>query len=80
MKHLIYADNAATTQMDVDAFEAMKPYLLHEYGNASQPYSICKTAQKSDTRGAGNHRLLYRCHYQKKYILPREAQKVTTGQ
>lgn len=46
MKHLIYADNAATTQMDVDAFEAMKPYLLHEYGNASQPYSFARQPKK----------------------------------
>lgn len=38
MKRFIYADNAATTQLDMDAFEAMKPYLLGEYGNASQPY------------------------------------------
>ena len=30
--------NAATTKLDIDAFEAMKPYLLDEYGNASQPY------------------------------------------
>ena len=37
MKRFIYADNAATTQLDMDAFEAMKPYLLGEYGNASQP-------------------------------------------
>lgn len=47
MKHLIYADNAATTQMDVDVFEAMKPYLLHEYGNASQPYSFARQPKKA---------------------------------
>lgn len=35
---MIYADNAATTKLDIDAFEAMKPFLLEEYGNASQPY------------------------------------------
>lgn len=42
---MIYADNAATTKLDVDAFEAMKPFLLENYGNASQPYAfarICK--------------------------------------
>ena len=43
MKRLIYADNAATTQLDIDAFEAMKPYLLNEYGNASQPYSFSRS-------------------------------------
>lgn len=47
MKCFIYADNAATTQLDTDAFEAMKPYLLGEYGNASQPYSFARTAKKA---------------------------------
>ncbi len=47
MKQFIYADNAATTQLDCDAFEAMKPYLLGEYGNASQPYSFARTAKKA---------------------------------
>ena len=31
----------------IDAFEAMKPYLLGEYGNASQPYSFARTAKKA---------------------------------
>lgn len=47
MKQFVYADNAATTQLDIDAFEAMKPYLLGEYGNASQPYSFARTAQRA---------------------------------
>lgn len=42
MKHSIYADNAATTKLDIEAFEAMKPYLLEDYGNASQPYFFAK--------------------------------------
>ena len=33
MKKFIYVDNAATTKLDNDAFEAMKPYLLNEYGD-----------------------------------------------
>ena len=44
---MIYADNAATTELDVNAFELMKEYLLSNYGNASQPYIFgrkCKTA------------------------------------
>lgn len=41
----VYADHAATTQLDKDAFEAMKPYLLEEYGNASQPYSFARTTK-----------------------------------
>lgn len=39
---MVYADNAATTKLDIEAFEAMKPYLLEEYGNASQPYTFSR--------------------------------------
>ena len=34
MSRVIYADNAATTKLDMDAFEAMRPYLLDQYANA----------------------------------------------
>lgn len=47
MKQFIYADNAATTKLDIDAFEAMKPYLLDEYGNASQPYSFARKPKQA---------------------------------
>lgn len=47
MKQHIYADNAATTKLDIDAFEAMKPFLLDEYGNASQPYSFARKPKKA---------------------------------
>lgn len=44
---IVYADNAATTKLDVDAFEAMKPWLLEEYGNASQPYSFSRKPKEA---------------------------------
>lgn len=44
---MIYADNAATTKLDNKAFEAMLPYLLDQYANASQPYSFSRTAKKA---------------------------------
>ena len=47
MKRLVYADNAATTKLDIDAFEAMQPYLLDEYGNASQPYSFARKPKQA---------------------------------
>ena len=47
MKNFIYVDNAATTQLDMDAFEAMKPYLLEEFWNASQTYSFARIAKKA---------------------------------
>ena len=47
MKIHIYADNAATTKLDIEAFESMKPYLLDEYGNASQPYSFAREPKKA---------------------------------
>ncbi len=47
MKQYIYADNAATTKLDNDAFEAMKPFLLEDYGNASQPYAFARKPKKA---------------------------------
>ncbi len=44
---MIYADNAATTKLDEDAFEAMRPFLLDEYGNPSQPYSFSRVEKKA---------------------------------
>ena len=44
---MIYADNAATTKLDHDAFEAMHPFLLQQYGNASQKYSFGIESKKA---------------------------------
>ncbi len=44
---MIYADNAATTKLCDEAFEAMKPYLLEQYGNPSQPYSFSRTTRRA---------------------------------
>lgn len=44
---MIYADNAATTQLNKAAFEAMTPWLLDEYGNASQPYAFARKPKKA---------------------------------
>lgn len=41
----VYADHAATTQLDIDAFEAMKPFLFNDFANASQPYLFARTAK-----------------------------------
>ncbi len=41
----VYADHAATTKLDIEAFEAMKPFLLNDYGNASQLYSFARPAK-----------------------------------
>lgn len=45
MKQYIYADNAATTRIDADAYHAMQKYLEKEYGNASQVYSFAREAK-----------------------------------
>ena len=47
MKQYVYADNAATTRIDKDAYDAMIPYILEEYGNASQPYAFSRTPKRA---------------------------------
>lgn len=43
----IYADNAATTRLDIDAFEVMKKYMLDEYANPSAKYSFSREPSKA---------------------------------
>lgn len=43
----IYADNAATSPLSHKAYEAMLPYLVNEYGNASQPYAFARKPKKA---------------------------------
>lgn len=47
MKQIVYADNAATTKLDIEAFEAMKPFLLDDYSNPSQLYSFSRASKKA---------------------------------
>lgn len=44
---MVYADNAATTQLEPVAFNAMVPFLLEDYGNASQQYSFARQPKKA---------------------------------
>ena len=47
MERLIYADNAATTQLDKNAYDAMLPFLQEEFGNASSLYSFSRSPKKA---------------------------------
>jgi len=43
----IYLDNAATTRVDRNVFQAMKPYFLDYYGNASEYHDPGNTAKRA---------------------------------
>lgn len=47
MKQFIYADNAATTKLDIDAFDAMVPFFTEEYANSSQIYSFARKPRQA---------------------------------
>lgn len=49
MKNYVYADNAATTKVDKIAYDAMIPYLLEKFGNASAPYAFAREPKKALT-------------------------------
>ena len=46
MKKLIYLDNAATTKVKDEVYEAMEPYFREFYGNPSSMYRFAGEAKK----------------------------------
>ena len=47
MSELIYLDNAATTAVKPEVFDAMKPYFLETYSNPSSVYSFAGKAEEA---------------------------------
>ncbi|MFA5657847.1 MAG: aminotransferase class V-fold PLP-dependent enzyme, partial [Oscillospiraceae bacterium] len=46
-KRFVYADNAATTKVSINALNAMLPYFTEYYGNASSIYSLGAAAARA---------------------------------
>ena len=44
---MIYMDHSATSPVDPEVFEAMKPYFVDNFGNASTLYSLGRDARKA---------------------------------
>ncbi len=52
-KRFVYVDNAATTKVSQSVLDAMMPYLVEHYGNASSVYSIARTAKRAIEEARG---------------------------
>ena len=50
---MIYLDNAATTRVSYNVFNAMKPYFLEHYGNAGSVHSMGIDASKAIEKSRG---------------------------
>ncbi len=53
MSKLIYLDNAATTAVRPEVFEAMKPHFLEEYANPSSVYSFAQHSARAVENARG---------------------------
>ena len=78
-KAMIYLDNAATTRMSAEVFDAMKPYFCEQYANPSAIYSFAGSAAKAVDEARKRRRCLLE-HGRKKFILLLGAVSLTTGQ
>lgn len=61
MNHLIYLDNAATTQTKVEVVEAMLPYFNEKYGNPSSVYEFASQNKKAVTEARDTVGKALRC-------------------
>jgi len=52
-KEKIYLDYAATTPLDPEVFEAMKPYLMEDFGNASSAHWFGQKARQGLDKARG---------------------------
>ena len=77
MDHMVYLDNAATTQCAKEALDAMLPYFTEQYGNASSIYQLGAQSKKAITNARDMQRALTQMG--RKYILRREGRSPITG-
>lgn len=78
MSKCIYMDNAATTQVYPEVFDAMKPYFTEFYGNPSSIYSFAGNSKKAVEM---QERLLqtFLVQERKRFILPAVEVNLITG-
>ena len=54
MARLIYFDNNATTQLALEVFEVMRPFLTDEFGNASSAHQRGRSVRKAVSNARGH--------------------------